>query len=703
MRFLSKSGISILELSVVLAAAAVVSAAVVSVQFNLKRGERKLQVVNVLLEKKHQFETVLKEKETFIKTVKNLENLSLICVRNELSCPAEYVANKYRADLSRIVLYDKFGNQFYDGRTTNNKGFTDNGTVCDGFSYGGSGNDNCPIGYIINWHVAKQNLAEDNSLTFSVKLVYNPSDNHPLKKIINNLITGDDLSPYDATGTISLKPDQRNRSVPSCSVGPITLFNGGVHTFYENSAVNLGSVCKAEVRVCTTVNDIPNLSGSFTNTTCVQNCYGEWSSCSAACGGGTRTFNRLVERNPWGASCTYADGATEDCNTQPCPAIVNCQGSWGGCSASCGGGTQSFTITTPAANGGTACPNPLTRSCNEQSCSLPINCQGTWSNCSATCGGGLQSFTMTTAPANGGLACPTPTTRACNEQACSLPINCQGTWSNCSATCGGGTQNFTVTTPPMNGGTECPNPTSRNCNTQACDIDCEGSWGNCSATCGGGTQNFIVSVAQSGNGAACPASPRDCNMQSCSEPPVAIDCEGSWTTCSATCGGGTQTFNVTQSPANGGVACPTSPRNCNEQACPVDCVGSWGACSASCGEGTETFTITTAAANGGVACPAPTTRACNLTACEPPGSCTTSHPVGWYGGSAFNTIHCVEYFRSATSTAPIETRTIQNGQTGSARAGYCPFGGACNGSITWKCENGNVIWDDGVCESGAER
>ena len=702
MRFLSKSGMSILELSVFLAAAAIVSAAVVSVQFNLKRGEKKLQVINILLEKKHQFETVLQEKEAFVKTVKNLENLSMICVRNELSCPAEFVANKYRADLSRIVLNDKFGNQFYDGRGSNSKGFTDSGAACEGFTYAASGNDDCPIGYIINWHVAKQDLTDNNSLTISAKLVYNPSDNHPLKRIVNNLISGNDLSPYDATGAISLKPDQRNKTVPSCNVGPISLYNGSVYTFYENPSANLGSICNSEVRVCTIVNEIPNLSGTFTNATCVQNCYGEWSSCSAACGGGTRTFNRLVERNNWGASCTHADGATEACNSQPCPAIVDCQGSWGSCSAACGGGTQAFTISTPAANRGVACPNPLTRSCNEQSCSSPINCQGTWSNCSATCGGGLQSFNITTAPANSGLPCPIPTTRSCNNQDCSLPISCEGTWGTCSATCGGGTQNFTVTTPPANGGTVCPSPTTRSCNNQACDIDCEGSWGNCSATCGGGNQNFIVSVAQSGNGTACPASPRTCNPQSCTEPPLPINCEGTWGTCSATCGGGTQAFNVTQAAANGGDACPASPRNCNENPCPVDCVGSWGSCSAACGEGTETFTVTTAAAYGGVSCPAPTTRACNLGACEPPGSCTTRHPIGWSGGTGFNMTQCAEYFRSATSTAPIETRTIQNGQSSSGSAGYCPFGGSCHGTVNWRCENGNVIWLDEECNSGAE-
>jgi hypothetical protein len=700
MRLLSKNGISIVELSVFVAAATIVGAAVVSVQFNIKRGEKKLQVINTLLEKKRQFDEVLKQKETFVKTVKNLENLSMICVRNELECPEEHVANKYRPDLSRIALYDQHGNLFYDGRGSNSKGFTDTGAECEGFSYGGAGNDNCPIGYIINWHVGKKDLTDNNNLTISAKLVYNPSDNNPQKRIINNLISGSDLSPYDSSGMFSLAPNQSNRTSPSCNVGSVTLFNGGVYTFFEAPAANLGATCKSEVRICTIVNDTPSISGTYTNATCVQNCYGEWSSCSASCGGGTRTFTRLVEKNPWGAACAYDNGETQACNTQPCPAIVDCQGTWGSCSAACGGGTQDFTVTTPAANGGAACPTSP-RPCNEQSCAAPINCQGSWGACSASCGGGLQSFNITTAPANGGAACPNPLTRPCNTQDCSLPINCQGTWDTCSATCGGGTQGFQVTTAPANGGAACPT-SPRACNTQACNIDCEGSWGTCSATCGGGTQNYIVTVAQSGTGAACPASPRACNEQACTEPPPVVNCEGTWGSCSATCGGGSQTFTVTQPAANGGTACPTSPRACNEQACPVDCQGSWGSCSASCGEGTETFTVTTPAANGGVACPAPTTRPCNMAPCVPPGSCTTRHPIGWSGGSGFNSVHCAEYFRSATSTAPFETRTIQSGQMSSGRAGYCPFGGSCHGTVTWRCDNGIVTWLSEECRSGQE-
>jgi hypothetical protein len=57
-----------------------------------------------------------------------------------------------------------------------------------------------------------------------------------------------------------------------------------------------------------------------------------------------------------------------------------------------------------------------------------VSCQGTWTNwaaCTATCGVGSRSrtFTVSTPPANGGLACPSsPQTQACNLGQCPQPM-----------------------------------------------------------------------------------------------------------------------------------------------------------------------------------------------------------------------------------------------------------------------------------------
>ena len=55
---------------------------------------------------------------------------------------------------------------------------------------------------------------------------------------------------------------------------------------------------------------------------------------------------------------------------QHSPTAVDCVGSWDDCTVSCGSGTQTYTITTAAANGGATCEvaNQATQECNTQDC-----------------------------------------------------------------------------------------------------------------------------------------------------------------------------------------------------------------------------------------------------------------------------------------------------------------------------------------------
>lgn len=50
----------------------------------------------------------------------------------------------------------------------------------------------------------------------------------------------------------------------------------------------------------------------------------------------------------------------------------------------------------------------------------PVDCSGAWSACSKTCGGGIQTYSVSTQAANGGLQCAAVSgaTQACNQQAC---------------------------------------------------------------------------------------------------------------------------------------------------------------------------------------------------------------------------------------------------------------------------------------------
>ena len=57
-------------------------------------------------------------------------------------------------------------------------------------------------------------------------------------------------------------------------------------------------------------------------------------------------------------------------NAPPCQPAVDCVGAWGTCSAACGPGIMTYTITTPAAFGGAACPfaNGATQPCSSVAC-----------------------------------------------------------------------------------------------------------------------------------------------------------------------------------------------------------------------------------------------------------------------------------------------------------------------------------------------
>ena len=149
---------------------------------------------------------------------------------------------------------------------------------------------------------------------------------------------------------------------------------------------------------------------------------------------------------------------------------IDCEGSYGEfseCSATCGGGTRTKTydITTPAQNGGTPCPTspPITEPCNTDPC--PINCVGSYgefSQCSKTCGGGTRTKTyeITTPEQHGGAPCPISPTinETCNTQPC--PIDCEGyfiTTEKCSKECDGGkeTIKYVISQEGKNGGKEC--------------------------------------------------------------------------------------------------------------------------------------------------------------------------------------------------------------------------------------------------------
>ena len=108
------------------------------------------------------------------------------------------------------------------------------------------------------------------------------------------------------------------------------------------------------------------LSGNY-----VRKDYSSWGSCSKKCGTGTqsRTYNN-VDKNT-NKVCQSNVIESQNCNTMTCcssKSITSYSG-WGGCSKTCGGGTQTRTGYYTSNYDGSSCGTTTeSRSCNTQSC-----------------------------------------------------------------------------------------------------------------------------------------------------------------------------------------------------------------------------------------------------------------------------------------------------------------------------------------------
>lgn len=122
--------------------------------------------------------------------------------------------------------------------------------------------------------------------------------------------------------------------------------------------------------------------------------------CSATCGGGTQQLTRhvVVAAGEKGAPCP-ALTESRSCNSRPCASDckVSSWSEWSSCSAECGGGTRtrSRRVLEQERDGGEPCPeeNIVSTECNQQSCDMTDCVTGEWSQwsqCSRACGGGLR-------------------------------------------------------------------------------------------------------------------------------------------------------------------------------------------------------------------------------------------------------------------------------------------------------------------------
>jgi hypothetical protein len=164
---------------------------------------------------------------------------------------------------------------------------------------------------------------------------------------------------------------------------------------------------------------------------------------------------------------------------------------------------------------------------------------GSWSSC-PVCGGGTSTRTVYCMKSDGTIVADSLCTgtkpiasQSCNTPACTVYHWEYGTWGSCSVSCGTGTQSRSATCKDSNDNIVADSycsgiskgTTIQYCNTQTCITYSwvTGGWSSCTKTCGGGTQSRsvicmrsdgITSVDSYCTGTK-PATVQSCNTQNC--------------------------------------------------------------------------------------------------------------------------------------------------------------------------------------------
>ena len=151
---------------------------------------------------------------------------------------------------------------------------------------------------------------------------------------------------------------------------------------------------------------------------------GTYGDCSAKCGGGTKSRMNKVKDKYYDTSYTLCADSKEEtsCNTMDCcSSTVKQEGTYGACSAKCGGGTQSMTINYVSAyDSSKVCSSKTeTKQCNTQDCCSSTYASYSYGSCSASCGSGSQSVTITYYSSYDNRYCKEESTsQTCNAGSC---------------------------------------------------------------------------------------------------------------------------------------------------------------------------------------------------------------------------------------------------------------------------------------------
>ncbi|XP_065833779.1 A disintegrin and metalloproteinase with thrombospondin motifs 18-like isoform X2 [Oscarella lobularis] len=281
---------------------------------------------------------------------------------------------------------------------------------------------------------------------------------------------------------------------------------------------------------------------------------GEYSKCDLSCGGGTQSRSVEcvnIETNSV-VDDSFCTGLLQPvnsraCSSQPCPAVWFVAGDWSSCSATCGGGQRSRDVVCRRGEAEVeddecrlSVKPRSTRTCGKIAC--PSWRTGTWTSCSKTCGDGQRRRNVICYDPRRNRAVSDKRCleelRPVDEEPCNLP-KCTKTfswhassWSECTATCGQGiqTRNVECIVAGKSGSVrpdeDCrgqlkPNE-SRLCVLEPCGAQwLVSDWSRCSQTCGCGARTRSVrcvgvNCSESG---ACDSSARPPHLERCSVAP----------------------------------------------------------------------------------------------------------------------------------------------------------------------------------------
>ena len=197
----------------------------------------------------------------------------------------------------------------------------------------------------------------------------------------------------------------------------------------------------------------------------------------------------------------------------------------------------------------------------------PTDCEVQWNSAFGACdkatGTQTKGYTVVTPAAGGGAACPAKETKNCD-------VDCEGKWGEwaaCDLAKGEQTRTYSTDVPAKHGGAACAHADGAE-QKQNCDVDCKGAWentGTCNAETGLQTRTYKVSQRKRHGGSACATADNATEEQDCPVP-----CEGSWgewTSCADGAEKKTRAYSITREAKNGGAACARADGATEEGLC----------------------------------------------------------------------------------------------------------------------------------------